>query len=146
MRRQSIKSQTQGLLLGLMLCCTCNTVAAEVVVIVSPRSPVAAISKNQVVNIFLGQNTRFPDGSSAIPIDQVESSAQRHEFYTLYANKAPAQVKAHWSRIIFTGRGQPPKTVENDAEVKKRIAENPNAIGYIDHTQVDDSVKVLVMK
>jgi ABC-type phosphate transport system substrate-binding protein len=146
MRRQPNKNRAQGLLLGLMLCCTCPTVAAEVVVVVSAKSPVSAISKNQAVSIFLGQNMHFPDGSAAIPIDQAESSAQRHEFYALYANKAPAQVKAHWSRIIFTGRGQPPKTVENDEEVKRRLAENPSAIGYIDHTHVDDTVRVVATK
>jgi hypothetical protein len=52
-------------------------------------------------------------------------------------------MKAYWSRIIFTGRGQPPKALPNGAEVKKRLVENPTAIGYIDATMVDASLRVL---
>jgi hypothetical protein len=59
------------------------------------------------------------------------------------AGKSAAQMKSHWSKIIFTGRGQPPKTVSSGVEVKKLIAANPQAIGYIERTAVDSSLKVL---
>ena len=79
-----------------------------------------------------------------MPIDQVEGSAARDEFYLTFAGKSPAQLKAHWSKIIFTGRGQPPPEVANGGEVKKRLAENPNAIGYIERNLVDGSVRVVL--
>jgi ABC-type phosphate transport system substrate-binding protein len=107
---------------------------------------VTTLSKNQVVDIFLGKTSRFPDGSPAVPIDQVEASAARDEFYASFVGKSPAQLKAYWSKIIFTGRGQPPKEVSSSAEVKKLIAGNPNAIGYIEQNMVDGSVKVLLAR
>jgi ABC-type phosphate transport system substrate-binding protein len=67
----------------------------------------------------------------------------RDRFYAQYTGKSPAQVKAHWSKIIFTGRGQPPVQAANNAEVKKMIAQNPSAIGYIDQSLVDESVRVI---
>jgi ABC-type phosphate transport system substrate-binding protein len=118
--------------------------AADVVAVVSAKSPVTTLSKNQTVDIFLGKASRYPDGSQAVPIDQAEGSPARDEFYASYAGKSAAQVKAHWSKIIFTGRGQPPAEAANSAEVKKRIAANPNAIGYIEQSSVDGSVKVLL--
>ncbi len=120
--------------------------AAEVVAVVSSKNPVTTLSKNQVVDIFLGKANRFPDGREAVPIDQNEGSAAREEFYLKFAGKSPAQIKAFWSKIIFTGRGQPPPEVSNDVEVKKFIAKHPNAIGYIDQKLVDDSVKVILTK
>ncbi|MDP2031195.1 MAG: phosphate ABC transporter substrate-binding protein [Thiobacillus sp.] len=129
-----------GLLLGL----SADGAAADVVAVVSAKNPVTALSKNQVVDIFLGKASRFPDGSPAMPIDQIEGSAARDEFYFKFSGKSPAQLKAHWSKIIFTGRGQPPREVSNSIEVKKLIAENPNAIGYIEQSLVDGSVKVLL--
>jgi ABC-type phosphate transport system substrate-binding protein len=117
---------------------------ADVVVVVSSKSSVSTLSKEQVTDIFLGKITRFPDGGAAVPIDQVEGSPARDEFYATFANKSPAQVKAHWTKIIFTGRGQPPKSVSNSVEVRKLIAANPQAISYIERSAVDDSVKVLV--
>jgi ABC-type phosphate transport system substrate-binding protein len=116
---------------------------ADVVAVVGARSPITNLSKNEVMAIFLGKRTRFPDGSSAVPIDQSEGSAAREEFYSQYADMSAAQIKAFWSKIIFTGRGQPPKAVANAEEAKKLVATNPNAITYIDRTMLDTSVKVV---
>ena len=52
-------------------------------------------------------------------------------------------MKAYWAKIIFTGRGQPPRQVATSAEAKKLVAQNPNAIAYIDSAMVDDSVRVV---
>jgi ABC-type phosphate transport system substrate-binding protein len=117
--------------------------AEEVVAVVSARSSIAGLTAAQVADIFLGRTSRFPDGTLAVPIDQHEDSPARERFYQQYAGKSPAQVKAHWSKIIFTGRGQPPRQVASSAEAKKAIAENPNAIGYIDSALVDSSLRVL---
>lgn len=102
-----------------------------------------ALSNSQVADIFLRKASRFPDGTQAAPIDQTEGSAARDEFYVKATGKSAAQLKAYWSKIIFTGRGQPPPTVANDLEMKKRIRENPDAIGYIDRRLVDSSVRVV---
>jgi ABC-type phosphate transport system substrate-binding protein len=79
-----------------------------------------------------------------VPIDQAEGSITRVEFYAKVVGKTAAQIKAYWSKIIFTGRGQPPPTVSSSAEVKERLVENPAAIGYIDASMVDDSVRVVL--
>jgi ABC-type phosphate transport system substrate-binding protein len=129
---------------GLLLISSACTAEAEVVAVVAANSPIASLTKNQVINIFLGKSNRFPDGSLAIPIDQKEGSIERNKFYANYANMSAAQLKGHWSKIIFTGRGQPPKEVANGSEVKKRIASNPNTIGYLEQDLVDDSMKVLL--
>jgi ABC-type phosphate transport system substrate-binding protein len=102
------------------------------------------LSKNQVADIFLGKTARFPDGTLAVPIDQEEDSPARDEFYATFTGKSPAQIKSHWTKIIFTGRGRPPVAVSNSAEVRQLIAANPQAISYIERSAVDSSVKVLV--
>jgi ABC-type phosphate transport system substrate-binding protein len=117
--------------------------ADDVVAVVSAKSPVAQLSSAQVADIFLGKSNRFPDGTQATPIDLVEDSPVRDRFYSQYTGKSPAQVKAHWSKIIFTGRGQPPRQASNPVEAKKLVADNPNAIGYIDPSQLDGSVRVV---
>ena len=137
-----------GLLGGLILLAAAATGATaassqEVVAVVSAKSPVTALNTSQVADIFLGKTSRFPDGTQAVPIDQGEDSPAREKFYAQFTGKSPAQVKAHWSKIIFTGRGQPPRQASSDGEAKRMIAENPNAIGYIDGSAVDGSVRVL---
>lgn len=121
-----------------------SVVRADVVAVVSAKSQITTLSKNQVMDIFLGKRTRFPDGSSAIPIDQAQGSPARDEFYTRLAAMSPAQVKAFWARIIFTGRGQPPRTVATGLEAKKLLVAEPNTISYIDQSLVDSSVRVVL--
>jgi ABC-type phosphate transport system substrate-binding protein len=135
-----------ALLLGLGLALAGEAGAQQVVAVVSARSQVPALRAEQVADIFLGKATRFPDGTYAVPIDQVEDSEVRDRFYAQYAGKSPAQVKAHWAKIIFTGRGQPPRQVPDSVEARKAIAANPNAIGYIDSRHVDPSVRVLAAR
>lgn len=129
--------------IGLIVYLSGAAVRAEVVAVVANVSPITALSQTQLIDIFLGKRTRFPDGSSAVPIDQIEGSPTRHEFYAKFAAMSPAQIKAYWSKIIFTGRGQPPKAVANSVEAKKLVLTDLNAISYIDLTMVDDSVRVV---
>jgi ABC-type phosphate transport system substrate-binding protein len=139
-----VSNRFKSRLVGLAFSLWANAAAADVVAVVSANSPTTTLSKNQVMDIFLGKVSRFPDGSHAVPIDQVEGSAARDEFYLTFAGKVPSQLKAYWSKIIFTGRGEPPKELANSAEVKKRLIENPNAIGYIERDVVDASLKVVL--
>jgi len=130
-------------LIALMLSLAGGVANADVVAVVSAKSPIVALSKSQLADIFLGKTDRFPDGSQAVAIDQAEGSAARDEFYDKVAGKSAAQIKAFWSKIIFTGRGQPPPTVANATELRNRIRANPSVIGYLDRGMVDDSVRVV---
>lgn len=118
---------------------------ADLVVIVSARSPVTALRADQVAAIFLGQSARFPDGLEAVPLDQHLGSPLRDEFYARVANKTPALLKAHWSKLVFTGRGQPPAEVADSAAVRRRVADNPDAVGYIDRSALDPSVRAVLV-
>jgi ABC-type phosphate transport system substrate-binding protein len=129
--------------IALALSLNVNAATAEVVAVVSTKSPVTSLSDNQVVDIFLGRVNRLPNGEPVRPVDQAEDSPVRNEFYAKFTGKSAAQVKAHWSKVIFTGRGNPPKEIGNNDEVKKFLTANPNAIGYIDAAAVDESVRVL---
>jgi ABC-type phosphate transport system substrate-binding protein len=129
--------------IGLALSLSSAVVKADVVAVVSAKSQITTLSMSQVADIFFGKASRFPNGVQAFPVDQAEGSAVRDEFYNKVVGRTAAQIKAYWSKIIFTGRGEPPPTVSNNIEMKKRISENPAAIGYIDRSLVDDSVRVI---
>lgn len=116
---------------------------AGVVVVMSSKSDVSALSKAQVAQIFLAKTDALPNGRVAKPVDQADGSAARNEFYDKVADKNAAQMKAYWSQLTFTGKAQPPRKVSGDAAVKAALAENPAAVGYISDGAVDGSVKVV---
>lgn len=131
------------------LCCTCIisfftiTAFAETSVIVSVNNGNASIDKNTISKIFLGKSKSFPDGSQALPIDQNDGAAARESFNSNVLGKSASQLKSYWSRLIFTGKGTPPKQSGSDSDVKALVSNNPNMIGYIDSSAVDSSVKVV---
>jgi ABC-type phosphate transport system substrate-binding protein len=128
-----------GLLLGLML----GTASAEVVVVVSSENPVQSLSYAELADIYLGRMHSFPNGESVVPVDQRENSPTHHEFYSRYLGRTPALIKAHWSKLIFSGRGQPPRTVTDDKAVAEFVAGNHHAIGYLTPELVDKRLRVV---
>ena len=136
-----LTNRNRWMILGVALGMTSSVAVADVVVVVSAKSPIGALSKAEVEDIFLGRTIRFPDGALTVVIDQAEGSAVRDEFYDKVFGKSAAQIKAYWSKIIFTGRGQPPFSVSSTIEMMKRISADPAAIGYIDRGMLNDSVR-----
>ena len=116
---------------------------ADIVVIVNPKNPAADLSAEQIAAIYLGTATSFPDGGAVALADQPESAGIRNAFYQKATGRSVAQVKATWARITFTGKGTPPKELKSDADVKAFVAGDPKAIGYVDSSAVDGSVKAV---
>ena len=117
---------------------------ADVVVIVSAKSSITRLTAAQTTRIFLGKVDSFPDDSDAVPIDQAEGSAIRDEFYSKVVHKNSSQLSAYWAKVIFTGDGRPPEKLESNVAVRKAVANDPNAIGYIDKNAVNRSVRVIL--
>lgn len=106
---------------------------AEVVVIVNPAA--GPLTQDQVADIFLGRS------NAMVPVDLPEATPLRAEFYKKATGRDIAQVKATWARLVFTGKGEAPKEFADAAAVKKAVAANPKAVGYIDKAALDSSVK-----
>jgi ABC-type phosphate transport system substrate-binding protein len=117
---------------------------AEIVVIVNPKNPAASMTAEQVSALYLGSATTFPDGGAAALADQPEAAGIRGDFYQKATGRSVSQVKATWARIVFTGKGAPPKELKSDADVKAFVAGDPKAIGYVNSSAVDGSVKAVL--
>lgn len=114
-----------------------------VVIIVSAENPVQELSRDQVDAIFMGRSLLFPDGRRAVPVEQALGSEARSRFLSRILERSEAQVKAHWSRLVFTGRGRPPLDLQDSEAVLAHVASSDNAIGYVQRHQLDDSVRVV---
>jgi hypothetical protein len=114
-----------------------------VVVIVSVQNPMTEISRLHLADLFMGRTSRFPNGAPAVPVDLQAGTAARASFCENYLGRSEAQMKAHWSKIIFTGRGRPPAELSNGEAMRALVAGDPRAIGYIDRRLVDSSVRIV---
>lgn len=117
--------------------------AVSAIAVIVNKSSSAALDKEQISRIYLNLDKKLPDGKPIIPIAHSSSSALAGEFNQNVVGKSSSQYKAYWSKLIFTGKGTPPKEVDSDSEVIQLISNNPDLIGYIDKSSVTDSVKVI---
>lgn len=115
---------------------TTQAAFAEIVVVGHPNA--SPLTKDQIAEIYLGKS------QAAQPVDLPEASPVRASFYEKATGKDAAQVKATWARLAFSGKAQPPKEAPDAAAVKKEVASNPKAVGYLDKSAVDGTVKVLL--
>lgn len=139
-----IQSMTQLIAtaaIGLTLAASAN--AESVVVVVNPKSSVTSLTADQVANLYLGKTNQLGSGS-AVVVDLPEASASREHFYGKATGKTTPQVKAIWSRLMFSGKATPPKELGSSADVKKFVASNPDAIGYIEKSALDGSVMAVL--
>jgi len=117
--------------------------SAELVVIVNPESGVVRLTREEVIDIFLGRYRKFPSGRAALPID-VESSKERTNFYQLLVKKSPAEISSYWARLVFSGQKSPPFQVADVKTAVELVQGNPNAIAYVDRASVNAHVKVVL--
>jgi ABC-type phosphate transport system substrate-binding protein len=125
------------------LCISSSGAFAQVAVVVNPKSPITTMTAEQVSGIFLGKSNTLPSGATALPTDLPDGAPARELFYDKATGKSTAQVKAAWSRLVFSGKATPPKEMATSADVKKFVAATPDAIGYIEKSAVDATVKVV---
>ena len=115
---------------------------AEVAVIIAADNGATA-SPAEISRMFLGKLKKFGDGSKVEVVYAKEGSATRSEFDKKALGKSPSQIKAYWSKLLFSGKGSPPKELGSDAEIKAKVAAGGGVIGYIDASAVDGTVKVI---
>lgn len=142
MQQQGLQGAVRGLLLCLGMVLGAAAHADDVVVIVH-KDNTSQIDAAYVAQIYTGTLKGWPDGTPVFALDQLEDTPARRQFYTQIVGKSAAAMKAIWSQNIFAGKGLPPKVASPDAEMKRLVATNRNAIGYVLATQVDASVRVI---
>jgi hypothetical protein len=122
----------------------CAGAIAEPVVVVSAESSAPALSQSQVIDIFLGRYRSFPNGGTAVPIDQPESSVIKADFYRRLVNKEQNDINAYWARLIFSGRTSPPMQANRSLDVPDLLARHPGSVAYMERSQVDKRVRIVM--
>lgn len=118
-------------------------VLADIVVIGNRDLPANSLSRDELSRIYLGKTKFLSSGTKIVPVDQRSGSMIREKFYNDLFQKSESEMKAYWSRIMFTGQGYPPIQESDDGAVLETVAKNANCLGYIDRAALNNSVKVL---
>jgi len=120
-----------------------SVVAADIAIIANPGFAAESATAAEVKRLFLGKSTSI-SGADAMPLDHKNGDAEWQQFYDAVVGKNASQLRAYWSRLVFTGKGKPPKALDDDVEVVSAIAADSSLIGYVDVNSVTSDVKVLL--
>lgn len=137
----------------------------EVVVAVNPATPAGpAITRNALSAIFGMRLRAWADGTPIRVYVLPDENAVHITFSKEILGVFPHQLRTAWDRLVFSGTGQAPLEVADEAEMRARIAgiegarpvvvgseeemreklaRNVGAIGYLSRKMIDQRVDVL---
>lgn len=115
---------------------------AELVIVTGNNSAITSLSENEIRQLFSGQ-LRSVSGQRVQPLDLPGNDQNREQFYRKLMGRSPDQMRAYWTRLIFTGQGQPPREVSSTLELTTLAASSPEYIGYLPASQVNERVRVI---
>lgn len=125
----------KNMILGAVMLCSFSALA-NIVVIVNPANS-TSVNADEIVRIYTGRSNAFN------AVNLAESVPLRAKFDEKGVGRTSAQLKAHWSKLVFTGKGTPPAELPSEEAVLEFVAKNPQAIGYVSADKVTDAVKVV---
>ncbi|KAA1161454.1 hypothetical protein [Pseudoalteromonas distincta] len=117
--------------------------STEFVVVVNKSNAINALSKREIIDIYMGRYLTFPDGETSKPLDLPAQSTLKNDFYLQLVNKNEQKINAYWARLLFSGRAKPPTPSTSVEDAINKIIASQFAIGYIPVSQVTDAVKVV---
>lgn len=129
--------------LWLSVICTTSALAEDVVVVVNQKNSVSKLSRDEVIDIFMGRNRLLSSGITALPLDLPSTAVERENFYFRLTGKSMSQINAYWARLILTGRASPPTLMRSQEAVMQMVTDNRSAIGYVDRNHASSQVKTV---
>ena len=118
---------------------------AGVAVITNPAVKEIGLSKSKLADIYLGKLKRFANGTKIQPVDLPTNNDAHKKFYSEVIQKSDSTVNRYWAKLKFSGKGTPPKVIDDPREVIRWVSNNKGAVGYIDGKYLNKSVKVVLI-
>lgn len=112
-------------------------------VIVHP-SRTETIDVAELARIYLRKRRLWRDGTPIVPLNQAPGSPAREAFSRHVFGHDSAHLAGYWNEAYFEGV-LPPEVLSSSAAVKRYVAAEPRAIGYIPSADVDGSVRAVLV-
>lgn len=126
----------------IVLLCSVANVSAGIAVIAHPDLGVASVDVKTAKKLFLGKVQNL-GGTDVKVVDQTPGSEIYATFYKTVCKKNANKLKLYWTKMVLSGKGNKLEVKGDGAAVKAYVASTPNAIGFVDESLVDSSVKSL---
>jgi ABC-type phosphate transport system substrate-binding protein len=116
---------------------------AAIVVIVNKANPATTLDTSELRPIFQTRKNSWGHGEDAVPLNLPEDNKLRREFDQAVLGLDAERAARYWKDRKIRGGARPPKQLSNTAAVLAAVAANPGAIGYVNASEANKSVKVV---
>jgi len=101
------------------------------------------LSVEEVASIYLRRKRFWNDGSIIVPLNLPSQASLRARFSERVIKQTETRLAEYWNRLYFDGI-LPPATLASTKAVRRYVAADANAIGYLPLSEVDGSVRVVL--
>jgi ABC-type phosphate transport system substrate-binding protein len=136
-------------LLIVYFCVSASVAHAEAfVVIANTATPVSAISKSELKEIYSGERVFWNSAKRIRPARLPDDQSVTGEFLQSILFKTPTQFVQFWRHKLFSGKGLPPKIVDDSDKMISYIADTEGSVGYLpsDKKINNQKIKILELK
>ena len=120
-----------------------ETSFSQVAVIAHKSVPVDTIKKSELLDFYTGDIKKWNDEQPVVILDLKPRGDTKKAFYK-FLGKSPSRMKSIWLKKMLSGEGDPPLSMRSEAELLKKVASTPGAIGYVSQAKVSKEVKILL--
>ncbi len=124
-------------LVSILLTLAAPTARAEIVLVTAIDSTVSELSRDEAEQLYMGRRAALSARGALLLLD-LPTGPVRDQFYRLLTGKNPSQIRAYWSRMVFTGRALPPTESADASDAHRILLENPNAVAYLPASYAND--------
>ena len=127
-------------LLAVLLAFAAQVQAEGVLVVANTDDRDLKLTRSEVRNLFMGEASDLTLNAIALPPDNLT----RVLFNTRVIGLTESRIQAYWAQMRFSGRKQPPREFENEAEALQYVLANEGAVGYFSqNTPLPDGLVIL---
>lgn len=115
----------------------------QVKIIANPSVSLTHIDSDQIRRIFTMYQTNWSNAQPIVVFVLPNSHPTHQLFSREILGLFPYQLDRIWNKLVYSGLGEGPIRLTNEAEMIKKIQQQPGAIGYLLTAEVPSGVNLI---
>ena len=113
-------------------------------IIANPGISSNSIDYKDLQRIYLGKKTQWKDDISIVPV-MLKSGPLHDGFIEDFLDRSVQRFATYWRQMVFTGKGVPPRSFEDESELVDFVARTPGSLGFASTSADVGDVKILTL-
>jgi ABC-type phosphate transport system substrate-binding protein len=134
-------------IVALFFTCAVPAENLPVFVVVNPTTSTRDILSRNALSAIFGMRLRKWEDGSTIKVFVLPDEHPLHIAFSKHVLRVfPYQLRNAWDRLVFSGTGEEPIRVASEQQMRAVLSTTPGAIGYLNSSMIDETVKVISLE